>query len=225
MDVKFLALSLLSVGTSVALSASEPVPVPSSLSPIHPTSEEIVLQRTGEEEVKVLKDGVPVPAQDLHIQIIPQEKATSSLVEDSKKAVPVSESEEAAPPQASNKPSSTILHIQLRELLWLHQIAQEAGGDIEVSIRPLHLTVEDLLVPLVRSKLFEVKKEDKGNAVLVRSKAEDPYLLQLREEVARLERHRQSLLGDLSVLESLQKEAKTEPPKNQDSLPVIRLTP
>lgn len=111
-------------------------------------------------------------------------------------------------PQASNNTTQTQyvnqgrrLRLFLRELTIIQQAAKKAGGDIRVTIEPVGVSPEELIGPLAAANWFDIKYGQ--DAIVVKSKEEDPYLGKLREEVARLEEQRKSLLNDVQSLERM----------------------
>lgn len=93
------------------------------------------------------------------------------------------------------------LRLYFRELSILRQAALAAGGDIKVSIAPVGITAEDMIVPLSQTGWFELKAD--GNVIVVQSRTDDPYLAKVRTEIGKLERRRSYLLHDLKLLEKM----------------------
>lgn len=111
----------------------------------------------------------------------------------------VSEQFTAPIPSAPVNPRS--LRLFLRELSLLQEAARSVGGDLLVNITPVGITPEDLIVPLTQLGWFDVRAE--GNVIVVESKQNDPHLIRLQEEVARLENRRRHLLSDVRVLQRM----------------------
>ena len=105
--------------------------------------------------------------------------------------------------EQSSQPSAAgrTLRLYFRELSILRQAALAAGGDLKISILPVGITAEDMIVPLSQMGWFELKPE--GNVIVVQSRTDDPYLTQVRTEIGRLERRRSYLLHDLKLLEKM----------------------
>jgi hypothetical protein len=146
------------------------------------------------------------------VEIVP-----TDLTTDPKAASPGEVTDEAAsksspsPRLPATKESSPVtdkleprlLRLQLREFSQLRAAARQAGGDLEISIRPIRITGEDLMVPLASSGYFEVDAASDPTVVVIRSRSTDPYLERLRQEIALLEKRRRALLGDINLLEGL----------------------
>ncbi len=101
-----------------------------------------------------------------------------------------------APP--SPAPAGPRLQLKLSDLIALKKAAIEAGGDIAIDIRPLGITVEDLVVPLGASGRFNIGRD--GEDYVITSKAADGARDSGIEE---LEAKRNRLLRDIGVLEKL----------------------
>lgn len=93
------------------------------------------------------------------------------------------------------------LRIFLRELSILQQAAQSIGGDIRVTITPVGITAEDLVVPLTQMGCFDIRPQ--GDMIIVESKKDDGQVAQINHEIAQLERRRRFLLNDIQILERL----------------------
>ncbi|MFZ5807215.1 MAG: hypothetical protein ACOY3I_08430 [Verrucomicrobiota bacterium] len=98
------------------------------------------------------------------------------------------------------------LRLYLRELAILQQAAKKAGGQIRVSIEPVGITSEELATQLASMNWFDIRPTN--DAIVVRSKTDDPYLLRLREETSQLEEKRQSLMSDIQTLQRMANEWK-----------------
>ncbi|MDE1169783.1 MAG: hypothetical protein PW734_01015 [Verrucomicrobium sp.] len=105
------------------------------------------------------------------------------------------------------------LRLALHELILLQQAAHEAGGDIRISIDPVGITTEDLIVPLARDPEFLVKRE--GDVIIVSTRSPDAVAMQMRQEVQKLEDRRRALLQDISVLERLSNSKTPLPSQSQ----------
>lgn len=93
------------------------------------------------------------------------------------------------------------MRLFLRELAILKKAAKAAGGDLKVSIQPVGISSGELVDSLARLDWFDISPGD--DAVMIRSREEDPYVFQMREEVGKLEQKRNALMKDVKELESL----------------------
>lgn len=107
------------------------------------------------------------------------------------------------------------LRLFLRELTILQHAAKKAGGDIRVTIEPVGITPEELIGPLAASNWFDIKYGQ--DAIVVKSKEQDPYVDKMRDEVAHLEQQRKTLLNDVQSLERLASEWRSRVPTHQAS--------
>jgi hypothetical protein len=111
------------------------------------------------------------------------------------------------PGESTGKPIaySRRLKLYLRDLAALQKAAKTVGGDIHISITTVGCTPEDLVVPLSKMGYFDI--QPKENVIVVKSKSEDPYVTQLRQDVLKLERRRAVLFNDVKLLERLAKDS------------------
>jgi hypothetical protein len=193
----------------------------------NPPTEEVVVTRTGAAEVQVTRDGAPVPPAEVHVEVEPRDSlphqveiVPTDLTTETKAASPGEVTDDDASKSLPSlrspatkeaslvaaKLAPRLLRLQLREFSQLRAAARQAGGDLEISIRPIRITGEDLMVPLASSGYFEVDADSDPSVVVIRSRSTDPYLEKLRQEIALLEKRRRALLGDINLLEGLQRE-------------------
>lgn len=160
--------------------------------------------------IPVLADEIPVI--DVS-QAVAQPEQTSQAQPPREIILPPLPNREASPQAAVSTTPEQVeeavypkrLRLFLRELSILQQAARSAGGDIQVSITPVGITAEDLIVPLTQSGWFSVRPE--GDVIVVESRQEDPRLAQLKAENIELEKRRRVLLGQIEILERLAAEA------------------
>jgi|GEM_PF-4481329 len=118
-------------------------------------------------------------------------------------AVPAATPVTPVPPKDTPQPvdpnTPKRVRLFLRELSIVQQAARAAGGDIKVTITPIGITAEDLIVPLTKSGWFNVRQD--GDVVIIESRSDDPYRVKLNEDIAQLEKRRRVLLDQIGVLE------------------------
>ncbi|MFH1066383.1 MAG: hypothetical protein V1746_00530 [bacterium] len=103
--------------------------------------------------------------------------------------------------QASGETTRKRMRLFLRELAVLKKAAKAAGGDLKVSLQPVGISSEELVESLARLDWFDISPGD--DAVMIRSREEDPYVAQMRAEVDQLEQKRNALMKDVKELERL----------------------
>lgn len=112
---------------------------------------------------------------------------------------PVPQKDAPQPVQEGDNSYPKRLRLFLRELSILQQAARSAGGDIQVTITPVGITAEDLVVPLTKSGWFNVRPD--GDVIIVESRSDDPYRVELNADIAKLEKRRRVLLNQIETLE------------------------
>jgi hypothetical protein len=92
------------------------------------------------------------------------------------------------------------LTFKMVDLIKLNEAAVKAGGKLNVSIAPVGITVEDLIVPLREQGYFDVQILENSNQVLVSSKENAGNSL-LEKEITQLQETRRRLMNDIAALE------------------------
>ena len=70
-------------------------------------------------------------------------------------------------PQPQKKSAPMNMSLEISELVELKRAARKAGGDVEISIKPVGVSVEEMYLPLKESGKFDVSLD--GDTIVVRS--------------------------------------------------------
>ena len=149
----------------------------------------------------------PVIEEKEQEKVIRSSAVPMTKIESTPKAIPNKQtsSEQFVPSKPLAQSTQITLRLELNDIKELQKIAKEGGGDLVVQIQTLRMSVEDLIVPLLKSGRYNLNREGKALIVTNKIGEEEVKLQQLSEEITKAEMKRDKLLQEIQFLDTKSK--------------------